>query len=166
MFKDRQAAALPNTPTRWNFYHMGTEHLKTELEKRGISNARDYARKYNRPGIGTVERYITGDQSPITSTGNWRSAPLRMAQQLGMEVEALFPEAAEERQQILDEMSTKGDSTGEVMTLLHTVRCPKTGDDADKPLFVMVDLTCTLCPYKVELSGTRLVCGHPNAKDM
>lgn len=145
---------------------MGTEHLKTELEKRGIQNARDYARKYNRPGIGTVERYISGDQSPITVTGNWRSAPLRMAQQLGMDVEVLFPEASEERQQILDEMSTRGETAGEAMTLLHTVRCPKSLDGTDRPLFVLVDLTCTMCPFKVELTGTKLVCGHPNAKDM
>jgi len=145
---------------------MGTEHLLIELAKRGITNARDYARKHNRPGIGTVERYISGDQSPITSTGNWRSAPLRMAQQLGLDVEALFPEASEERQQILDALSTQTSATGEVMTLLHTTRCPKTAEGGSTPMFVLIDLNCVTCVHKVELTGSRLVCGHPNAKDM
>jgi hypothetical protein len=145
---------------------MGSETLKKEFEKRGIFSARDYARKYNRPGIGTVERYIEGSQSPITSTGNWRSAPLRIAQQLGVDVEVLFPEAAEERQHILDDQSNQDATPGVSMDLFHTVRCPKTAEEGAKPVFVLVDLTCTTCPFKVELTGNKLVCGHPKAKDM
>jgi len=145
---------------------MGAEPLKRELEKLGIRSARDYAKKFDRPGIGTVERYFDDLQSPITTAGTWRSAPLRMAQQVGLEVEVLFPEAAEERQKILDEISTTDDTLGIPLSVFHSVRCPKTSAEETRPIFVMVDLTCVSCPYKVELNLQRVICSHPKAKDM
>ncbi len=144
----------------------GSDVLRKELEKRGIRDAREYAKKYNRPGIGTVERYIDGSQDPITTTGSWRSAPLRIAQQMGVDIETLFPEAAEERQKILDELSNSDSENGQVMTIYPTVLCPKTATDGNRPIFVLVDNSCVHCPMKLELTPARLVCGHPKAKDM
>jgi len=137
--------------------------LQEELAKQGIYSARDYAKKFNHPGPGTVDRYINSEQSPITNTGNWRSAPLKIAGSLNVPIEQLFPEAAEERQQILDDISNKAVGDGTLMTLLHTVRCPKTAEEGGRAIFVMVDLTCASCTYKKELTGSKLVCTHPKA---
>lgn len=145
---------------------MGSDALRKELEKRGIFNARDYAKKYNRPGIGTVERYIDGSQDPITNTGTWRSAPIRIAQQLGLDIEVLFPEAAEDRQRVLDDLSNTQVDDGQVMTMYPTVKCPKTAVDGSRPIFVLVDSSCVHCTFKRELTPMRVVCGHPKAKDM
>ena len=140
--------------------------LVLEMEKQGIYSARDYSRRFSRPGHGTVERYMNGEQDPITSTGNWRAAPQRMADRLNVDIAMLFPEAAERRQQILDELSLLEVGEGSEMTLLHCVRCPKTVEDGGRPLFVLVDLTCASCPHKSELTGNRLVCNHPKASDI
>ena len=140
--------------------------LLRELKKQNIQSARDYTRRFTRPGSGTVERYILGEQTPITTSGNWRSAPLKMAERLNVPVEVIFPEAAEERQQILDDLSNQALDEGVHMTLLHCVRCPKTAEDGARPIFVMVDLTCASCTYKKELTGNKLECSHQGAKTL
>jgi hypothetical protein len=136
------------------------------MEEQGIHSAREYAKKFHRPGAGTVERYMTEDQDPITTTGTWRSAPQRIAESLNIAVEVLFPDAAERRQQLLDEQSLQEERVGIQMTLLQCVRCPKTEDENGRAIFVMVDLTCASCPYKEDLGPEGLVCNHPRAKDM
>lgn len=142
-------------------------HFIVELEKQGITNARDYVKKFSRPGVGTVERYFLNQQDPITSTGNWRSAPQKIADKLNVDVSVLFPEAAERRQQILDEISQQVLGDGVNMTLLHCVRCPKTlEENGGRPMFVLVDLTCASCSFRGELTGSKLVCTHPKAMDV
>jgi len=145
---------------------MDKNTLVLEMEKQGIFNARDYVRKFSRPGHGTVERYMIGEQDPITSTGNWRAAPQRMADRLNVDISVLFPESSERRQQILDELSQLEVGEGTDMTLLHCVRCPKTAEESGRPLFVLVDLTCASCPFRSELTGNRLVCNHPRAAEI
>lgn len=144
---------------------MASNPLRDALEKQGIFSARDYGRKYSRPGTGTVERYIAADQDPITTTGNWRAAPLRISSSINVTVEQLFPEAAERRQQILDDISNMNAGEGHLMTLLHSVRCPKTAEETGRALFVLVDMTCASCPHKKELTGSKLICQHPKAGD-
>ena len=136
--------------------------LVREMKKQGGHNPRDWAKKFSRPGMGTVERYMNDDQDPITTTGNWRAAPVRMANMLNVDIAVLFPEAADRRQQILDDLSND-DSNGVNMTLLHCVRCPRTAEDGGNTLFVLVDLTCASCRYKSELTGSKLICTHKSA---
>lgn len=135
--------------------------LVRELEKQGIKGARDYVKKFGRPGIGTVERYIQDQQDPITDTGTWRSAPQKIADKLNIPIEILFPEAAEKRQQVLDDLSEKN-VTGTEMTLISCVHCPRTWDDKTH-LIVVINLTCTHCEYKQSLTDNKLICNHPKA---
>jgi hypothetical protein len=127
-------------------------------------DAKSYVKKYNRPGLGTIERYVEGDQDPITANGNWRSAPQKIADKLCVAVEILFPEAAEKRQQILDEQSVLDAEAS--FPLLSCTKCPKTIEEDGRASFVIVDLTCVTCTYKKELTSDKLICNHPRAKEL
>ena len=131
------------------------------LLEKGFEIPSDYAKIFESPGTGTLEKYMQGLQDPITGSGHWRKAPQTIAENLGVPIESLFPDTAARRQEILDQESMAHE--GLSMTMLNCVRCPLHLVDDLRPQFVLVDLTCATCPFRSELTGNRLRCTHENA---
>ena len=131
--------------------------LSEIFQSRGMMDANDYARSFGPvPGLGTVDRYLRGGQSPLTSKGNWRKAAKTIAGALSMSVEQVFPEYAEQREQLLDEISVDdfgGLRSQGILQIVQQVRCPK-----DKS---SVDLTaCKTCKFFSKVEESNLICKY------
>jgi len=123
--------------------------------QKGFTDAHDYVRVHTLPGMGTVDRYLRGDQDPLTRRGNWRKAALTITSNLGVEVEVAFPEDAERREQYLDDLSIEtygGLKRQGILNIMTYVRCPKSTSN------VSIDTSCRKCEYFDKVDGTDLHC--------
>jgi len=125
------------------------------MSSQGLETSADYHKKHSRPGQGTVERYMMEEQDPITGTGNWRAAPLRMAECLNVDVEILFPEAAECRQDILDNPPIEG----KTLKVLEVVRCP----NETEGISLVFPSRCKGCKHFLSVGEGSILCSYESS---